>query len=74
MGWKIHPLNVKLVFLNGYLQEEIFVEQPLGFAIRGKEEKIYNFKKTFYGLKQALRAWYARIDEHSRAWDLKRVL
>lgn len=62
--WKIYQLDVKSAFLNGYLQEEIFVEQPEGFKVKGQEEKVYLLKKALYGLKQAPRAWYSRIDEH----------
>ena len=62
--WKIYQLEVKSAFLNGYLEEEIFVEQPEGFAIKGKEEKVYLLKKALYGLRQAPRAWYSRIDTH----------
>lgn len=46
-GWKIHLLDVKSTFLNGYLQEEIYVVQPLGFVVRGKEEKVYRLKKPY---------------------------
>ncbi|KAL6333170.1 hypothetical protein AAG906_028353 [Vitis piasezkii] len=59
--WKIYQLDVKSAFLNGYLEEEIFVEQPEGFAIKGKEEKVYLLKKALYGLRQALEH---RIDTH----------
>ncbi|RVW46097.1 Retrovirus-related Pol polyprotein from transposon RE1 [Vitis vinifera] len=62
--WKIYQLDMKSAFLNGYLEEEIFVEQPEGFAIKGKEEKVYLLKKALYGLRQAPRAWYNRIDTH----------
>ena len=63
-GWKTYQLDVKSTFLNGYLQEEIYVEQPEGFQVNGQEEKVYLLKKALYGLKQAPRAWYSRIDEH----------
>ena len=63
-GWLIHQLDVKSAFLNGYLEEEIFVEQPEGFAVQGKENKVYRLKKALYGLKQAPRSWYSRIDAH----------
>ena len=50
-GWKIHQLDVKSAFLNGYLQEQIFIEQPEGYVINGSEDKVYLLKKVLYGLK-----------------------
>eukprot|EP00253_Pinus_taeda_P033083 PITA_33083 len=49
-------------FLNGYLEEEVYVEKPQGFEVEGKENNVYKFKKVLYCLKQAPGAWYARID------------
>jgi hypothetical protein len=63
-NWKVFQLDVKLAFLNGILQEEIYVEQPAGFVIQGKEDKVYLLKKALYGLKQTPRAWYSRIDDY----------
>ncbi|RVW33826.1 Retrovirus-related Pol polyprotein from transposon RE1 [Vitis vinifera] len=63
-GWNIHQMDVKSTFLNGYLEEEIFVEQREGFIVKGMEEKVYLLKKALYGLKQAPRAWYSGIDSH----------
>ena len=60
----MYQLDVKSAFLNGFLQEEIYVEQPEGYVKEGEEDKVYLFKKALYGLKQAPRAWYNRIDEH----------
>lgn len=57
-------MDVKSAFLNGLLQEEIYVEQPEGFNVPGHEDMIYLLKKVLYGLKQAPRAWYSRIDNH----------
>ncbi|RDX99131.1 hypothetical protein CR513_17863, partial [Mucuna pruriens] len=51
-------------FLNGYLEETVYVEQPMGFAIKGQEEKVLKLKKALYGLKQAPRAWNSRIDKY----------
>ncbi|XP_040956008.1 uncharacterized protein [Gossypium hirsutum] len=59
---KVHHLDVKSAFLNGFLNEEIFIEQPEGFKVTGEEQKVYKLKKALYGLKQAPRAWYERID------------
>jgi len=42
---------VKSAFLNGKLEEEVYVEQPPGFIIKGQEKKVYKLKKALYGLK-----------------------
>jgi len=62
--WKVYQLDVKSAFLNGYLQEEIFIKQPKGFEVKGQEEKVYLLKNALYGLKQAPRAWYSITDEY----------
>ena len=54
--WKIHQMDVKSTFLNGPLDEEVYVKQPSGFIQSGKEEKVYRLTKALYGLKQAPRA------------------
>jgi hypothetical protein len=61
-GWRVHHMDVKLVFLNGDLKEEVYVHQPPGFAIPGKEGKVLRLCKTLYGLRQAPRAWNAKMD------------
>jgi hypothetical protein len=62
--WKIYQLDVKSTFLNGFLEEEIYIEQPLGYVEVDNEGKIYKLKKALYGLKQTLRAWNTRIGRH----------
>jgi len=62
--WTLHQMDAKSVFLNGYLEEEIFVEQPEGFSIAGQENRVYQLKKALYGLKQTPRSWYSRIDAY----------
>ena len=62
--WKIYQLDVKSAFLNGFLEEEIYVEQPLGYIEAENEGKVYKLKKALYGLKQAPRAWNTRIDRY----------
>ena len=54
-------MDVKSVFLNGYINEEVYVEQPLGFEDDKKPDHVYKLKKALYGLKQAPRAWYERL-------------
>jgi hypothetical protein len=61
-GWHIHHMDVKLTFLNGDLKEEVYVHQPPGFAILGKEGKVLRLRKPLYGLRQAPRAWNAKLD------------
>jgi Reverse transcriptase (RNA-dependent DNA polymerase) len=63
-GWKLYQFDVKLAFLNGVLKEEVYVEQPQGFEIQGKEEKVYKLRNALYGIKQASRAWYDNIDAY----------
>jgi hypothetical protein len=64
MGWKIHQMDVKTTFLNGLIQEEVYIEKPLGFEVHGRESHVCRMKKALYGLKQAPRAWYSRIDDY----------
>ena len=56
-NWEIHQMDVKSAFLNGVLNEEIYMEQPQGFIAAGQENKVCRLKKAIYGLKQASRAW-----------------
>ena len=57
-------MDVKYAFLNGILEEEVYVDQPPGYTVKGHEDKVYKMEKAFYGLKQAPRAWYSRIDSY----------
>jgi hypothetical protein len=54
-------MDVKSSFLNGYINEEVYVEQPLGFEHYKKPNYVYKLKKALYGLKQAPRVWYERL-------------
>ena len=57
-------MDVKSAFLNGVLEEEIYIEQPPGYMKIEEEKKVLKLKKVFYGLKQAPRAWNTRIDTY----------
>ena len=51
MKWKIHQMNVKTTLLNGVVEEEVYVEQPLGFKTHDKKTHVCKLKKALYGLK-----------------------
>jgi hypothetical protein len=55
-------MDVKTAFLNGELLEEVYVEQPPGFVVDGEESKVMRLQKALYGLRQAPRAWNAKLD------------
>lgn len=59
---EIHQMDVKCAFLNGDIEEDIYMEQPEGFEVKGKEDWVCKLQKSLYGLKQAGRAWYEKID------------
>ncbi|PNX91661.1 hypothetical protein L195_g047794, partial [Trifolium pratense] len=61
LKFKLYQMDVKSVFLNGYLHEEVYVEQPKGFIDHAHPDHVYKLKKALYGLKQAPRAWYERL-------------
>jgi hypothetical protein len=62
MKWKLHQIVVKITFLNGVIEEEVYIEQPQGFEVEDRKTHVYKLKKALYRLKQAPRAWYGRID------------
>jgi hypothetical protein len=57
-------MDVKSAFLNGILEEEVYVDQPTEFEVKEHPTKVYRLKKSLYGLKQAPRAWYNIIDTY----------
>ncbi|GKA36180.1 retrovirus-related pol polyprotein from transposon TNT 1-94 [Tanacetum coccineum] len=59
--FKLYQIDVKSAFLNGFINEEVYVAQPLGFIDFQKPNYVYKFKKDLYGLKQAPKAWYDRL-------------
>jgi hypothetical protein len=64
MGWSIHHMDVKTSFLNVFIDEEVYNEQPQRFEVSERETHVYLLRKTLYGLKQAPRAWYSCIDTY----------
>ncbi|GJR76036.1 zinc finger, CCHC-type containing protein [Tanacetum coccineum] len=59
----IHQMDVKTTFLNGELEEEVYMNQPLGFNLPGNENKVYKLVKSLYGLKHAPKQWHQKFDK-----------
>ena len=65
-------VDVKTAFLHGELEEEIYMDQPEGFIVPGKEKFVCKLKRSLYGLKQSPRQWYKRFDSFMIAHGFKR--
>ena len=59
---EIEKMDVKIDFLHGDLEEEIYMEQPEGFVVNGKENHVCKLKKSLNGLKQDLSQWYLMFE------------
>ncbi|KAL0329163.1 UNVERIFIED_CONTAM: Retrovirus-related Pol polyprotein from transposon TNT 1-94 [Sesamum radiatum] len=71
-GWydyEIGQMDVKTAFLNGYVEEEIFLDQPKGFTFVVEEQKVCRLQRSIYGLKQASRSWNTCFDEVIRGYN-----
>jgi hypothetical protein len=61
---KVYHMDVKSSFMNGELEEEVYIEQPKGFKLSENVDYVCKLKKALYGIKQAHRAWYYRLDKY----------
>jgi hypothetical protein len=60
-GFKLYWMDVKSVFQNGIIYEEVYVRQPLGFESPKYPDRVYKLLNILYGLKQVTWTWYVRI-------------
>jgi hypothetical protein len=72
MGGRLHQMDVKTTFLNGEIEEEVYIEQPDGFVIHEQKSHVCRLKKSLYGLKQAPRAWYEKMDGFLMSLDFNK--
>ena len=68
---ELHQMDVKTAFLSGDLYENVYMAQPKGFVIEGKENLGCCLRKSIYGLKQASGQWYLKIDETIRKFGFQ---
>ena len=73
-GWEVHHLDVKSAFLNGELEEEVYVSQPEGYTVKNKEHLVLRLSKALYGLRQAPRAWNIRLDKSLKNLGFRRCV
>jgi hypothetical protein len=72
-NWHMTALDVKTAFLYGQLDEEIYMEQPEGFKVKGQEFKVLRLRRAIYGLKQASLAWWKELDKSVQKLGFKRL-
>ena len=63
-GLKLHQMDVTTAFLNGELKEEVYMKQPEGYVVKGKEDLVCKLRKSIYGLKQSPRCWNSALDDY----------
>src|SRR5260221_11730912 len=71
--WHMRSVDVKTAFLYGELDEELYMEQPEGFAVRGQECKVFRLKRALYGLKQAALQWWRALDKSMSKLGFRRL-
>jgi hypothetical protein len=62
-NFEVYHMDVKSEFINGDLEEEVYMDQPEGFSLTDNPNYVCKMNKALYGLKQAPRAWYYRLDK-----------
>ncbi|KAL0301527.1 UNVERIFIED_CONTAM: Retrovirus-related Pol polyprotein from transposon RE1 [Sesamum radiatum] len=67
--YEIWQMDVKTTFLNGFIEEDIYMDQPEGFTVVGEEHKVCHLQSSIYGLKQAFRSWNICFDEVIRGYN-----
>jgi hypothetical protein len=68
---ELHQMDVKTAFLNGNLEETVYMAQPKGFVVEGKEKMGCSLNKLIYGLKQASRQWYLKFNKMIKEFGFK---
>jgi hypothetical protein len=61
-GLLVYQMDVKIAFLNGELEEKIYMTQSDGFVVKGQDDKVCKLQKSSYGLKKAPKQWHVKFD------------
>ncbi|GKE87622.1 retrotransposon protein, putative, ty1-copia subclass [Tanacetum coccineum] len=72
--YEIWQMDVKIAFLNGFLDKDIYMVQPEGFVDPNHPRKVYKFQRSIYGLKQASRSWNKRFDKEIKRFGFAQNL
>ncbi|RVW36992.1 Retrovirus-related Pol polyprotein from transposon TNT 1-94 [Vitis vinifera] len=72
--YEIWQMDVKTAFLNGHLEETIYMVQPEGFVVKDQEQKVCKLQRSIYGLKQASRSWNIRFNEVIKSYGFEQNL
>ena len=72
-GLKLHQMDITTAFLNGDLEETIYMKQPEVFVAEGQEHLVCRLKNSLYGLKQSPRCWNKALDTQLKTMGLNRV-
>jgi hypothetical protein len=65
-GWHVHQMDVKITFLNGVVEEVVYVEQPEGFEVDSRETHVCRLRRALYGFKKTPQTCYSRIYNYLR--------
>ena len=68
---ELHQIDVKTVFLNGNIDEKIYMVQPKNFESNDSKQLVCKLKRSIYGLKQASRQWYRKFDQVITSFNFK---
>ena len=67
-------MDVKMAFLNGLLEESIYMIHPEEFIVKGQEHRVCKLQRSIYGLKQASRSWNIRFDQVVKCFEFKQSI
>ena len=68
---ELHQMDVKIDFLNGDLEKNVYMDQPVGFSVEGKKHIMCKLKKSIYSLEQSSRQWHLRLNDIIFSFEFK---